>query len=118
MQTRANAENVVYFRQDLSPGSQRSVGQIDRQKNNQKASLSQKPKIRKAKVQMGRQESKSKNKSKSQNHESEMRINQKGLSKLEIKTKGVVYYISINWLTQNRHRIKINVLMAGVVCTD
>ena len=37
------------------------------------------------KVQMGRQELKSKNKSKSQNHESEIWINQKGLSKLEIK---------------------------------
>ena len=45
---------------------------------------------------MGRQESKSKNKSKSQNHESEMRMNQNGLSKLEIKTKGIVYYFSIN----------------------
>ena len=54
------------------------------------------------KVKMGRQESKSKNKSKSQNHESEMRINQKGLSMLEIKTMGVVYYLSINWLAQNK----------------
>ena len=51
---------------------------------------------------MGRQESKSKNKSKSLNHESEIRKNQKGLSKLEIKTKGVVYYFSINWLAQNK----------------
>ena len=55
---------------------------------------------------MGRQESKSK--SKSQNHESEMQINQKGLSTLKNKTKGVVYYLSINWLTQNKdlHRLR------------
>ena len=46
-----------------------------------------------------------------------MQTNQKGLSKLKIKTKGIVHYLSINWLTQNQHRIKINVLMASV-CTD
>ena len=50
---------------------------------------------------MGRQESQSKNSSKS--HKPKIRIadKQKGLGKLVIKTKGVVYYLSMNWRTKN-----------------
>ena len=57
MQTRANAEIVVYSGRVRKPGRQRFEVQYDRQKNSQKPSSSPKPKIRGNKEQRGRQES-------------------------------------------------------------
>ena len=78
MQTRADAEIVVYSVGDRKPGDQKYEVPNDRQENSQ-----------------GWPESK----------------NQKSSKPKTNRDKGsVVYYITINWLTINRHRIKINVL--------
>ena len=47
-----------------------------------------------------------------QNQESEFWNYRQGLGRIRIdKQRGVVYNITINWLTLNRHRIKINIPM-------
>ena len=57
-QTRANPENIVYFRQMSRPGRQRfEVSKNSRQNNSQKHELSPKPKTDLLKYKRGRQKS-------------------------------------------------------------
>ena len=80
MQTRTDAEIFVYSVGNQKPGYQKYEVQNDRQENSQVCPETKKQKSSKPETNRG---------------------------KAEI---GVVYYITINWLTINRHRIKINVL--------
>ena len=88
MQTRVDAEFVVFIQvEGRKPGYQRH------------------------RVKDVKQES-SQNTNDNQNQESEFRNYRQGLGRIRIdKQRGVVYNITINWLTLNRHRIKINILM-------
>ena len=88
MQTRVDAESVVFIQvEGRKPGYQRYTVQDVKQKSSQ-------------------------NTNDNQNKESEFRNDRQGLGRIRIdKQRGVVYNITINWLTLNQHRIKINVLM-------
>ena len=87
MQTRVDAEFVVFIQvEGRKPGYQRYTVQDGKQKSSQ-------------------------NTNDNQNQESEFQNYRQGLGRIRIdKQRGVVYNITINWLTLNRHRIKINVL--------
>ena len=84
MQTRMDAEIIVYSEKSREPGDQKFEVQNGRQKSSQ-----------------------SKTKTKNQN----FRINKQGQGRIRIgKQRGVLYNFTINWLTQNQHRIMNNVL--------
>ena len=87
MQTRVDAEFVVFIQvEGRKPGYQRYTVQDVEQESSQ-------------------------NTNDNQNQESEFRNYRQGRSRIRInKQRNVVYNITINWLTLNRHRIKINVL--------
>ena len=89
MQTRMDAETVVFHQK-------RVVSQT----------------IRNAKVQNHKANRIIKSQSIIRNQKSECRQNRQGLDKNRYPyQKGVMYNISINWLTSNRLRVKINILM-------
>ena len=85
MQTRADAEIVVYSVGDRKPGDQKYAVQNDSQENSQGCPESKNQKSSKPKTNRGKAEI------------------------VVVKQRGVVYYLSINWLTLNlnRHRIKL-----------
>ena len=85
MQTREDADIVVYSIEGQKPGDQEYAVQNGRQENSQGSPESKKPKI-KTKTNRGKAEI------------------------IVVMQRGVVYYFSINRLTKNQHRIKINVL--------
>ena len=87
MQTRVDAEFVVFIQvEGQKPGYQRYMVQDGKQKSSQ-------------------------NTNDNQNQESEFRNYRQGLGRIRIdKQRGVLYNITINWLTLNLHRIKINVM--------
>ena len=71
---------------------------------------SREPGDQKFEVQNGRQKS-SRSKYIIRTKNLNFRINRQGLGRIRIgKQRGVLYNFTINWLTQNRHRIMINVL--------
>ena len=85
MQTRADAEIVVYSIEGQKPGDQVYAVQNDRQENSQGSLESKKQKSSKTKTNRGKA----------------------GI--VVVMQRDVIYYFSINWLTNNWHRIKINV---------
>ena len=78
MQTRADAEIVVYSIEGQKPGDQETGKRIVKE--------SKKPKSSKTKTNRGKAEI------------------------VVVMQRGFIYYFSIKWLTNNQHRIKINVL--------
>ena len=100
MQTRANAEIVVYSGKSQDQVDRDSRYKIDKQKNGQKQSPSP---IRKIKVQKGQARIVNRNRAEVKNQESDVRINQG--TRQTRKTKRVsIQESQINWLTDNRHR--------------
>ena len=85
-QTRANPENVVYFRQMSRPERQRfEVSKSSRQKNSQKHKLSPKPK---ADVRKYKRSGRSHNQETKSKVENQDKINRQGLGRLVNKNKG------------------------------